>query len=111
LQLRLGAANNIQSIGWHEAIFMNGVKVSLHPAGHIIGSSQIRVEYKGEVWVITGDYKLENDGLSGAWEPVRCHTFLTESTFGLPVYQWQPQSDIYASMQQWVQRNQKRAVY
>ncbi len=82
LQLRLGAANNIQGIGWNEPVLMNGVKVSLHPAGHIIGSSQIRIEYKGEVWVITGDYKLESDGLSGTWEPVKCHTFLTESTFG-----------------------------
>jgi putative mRNA 3-end processing factor len=110
LQLRLGAANNIQSIGWKEPVLMNGVKVSLHPAGHIIGSSQIRIEYKGEVWVITGDYKLENDGLSGAWEPVKCHTLLTESTFGLPVYQWQPQAAIYASMQQWVQRNQQEKL-
>ena len=49
---------------------MNGVKVSLHPAGHIIGSSQVRVEYKGEVWVVSGDYKTEDDGISGAFEPV-----------------------------------------
>ena len=81
---------------------MNGVKVSLHPAGHIIGSSQVRVEYLGEVWVVSGDYKCENDGLSGQFEIVPCNTFITESTFGLPIYNWKPQQEIYADMQQWI---------
>jgi len=81
LETRLGP-NDYQSIEWNVPIDMNGVKVSLHPAGHIIGSSQVRVECKGEVWVFSGDYKVENDGLSGAFEPVKCHNFITESTFG-----------------------------
>lgn len=87
LKLRLGAIK-VTSVEWNEPIAHNGVRISLHPAGHIIGSSQIRIEYKGEVWVISGDYKTENDGISGAFEPIPCHTFVTESTFGLPVYNW-----------------------
>jgi putative mRNA 3-end processing factor len=104
LQLRLGN-HSYESIDWNEPVYRNGVKISLHPAGHIIGSSQIRLEYKGEVWVVSGDYKTENDGLSGAFEPVACHTFITESTFGLPVYKWQPQQFLFEQMQQWVQKN------
>ena len=101
LQLRLGP-NHYQSVEWNEPVIMNGVKVSLHPAGHIIGSSQVRVEYLGEVWVVSGDYKCENDGLSGQFEIVPCNTFITESTFGLPIYNWKPQQEIYADMQQWI---------
>jgi putative mRNA 3-end processing factor len=78
----------------------------LHPAGHIIGSSQVRVEYKGEVWVVSGDYKTEDDGISGAFEPVRCNTFITESTFGLPIYNWKPQETIYNDIRHWVHSNQ-----
>jgi len=104
LQLRLGD-NNYESIGWNEPIMMNGVKVSLHPAGHIIGSSQIRIEYAGEVWVISGDYKLENDGISQQFEPVRCNTFITESTFGLPIYRWEPQEEIFTDIKNWVSKN------
>lgn len=105
LRSRLGE-NDCQSIGWNEPVTRNGVRVSLHPAGHIIGSAQVRVEYKGEVWVISGDYKTVDDGISGAFEPVRCNTFITESTFGLPVYQWKPQEMIYDDMRHWVNRNQ-----
>jgi putative mRNA 3-end processing factor len=104
LQLRLGD-NNYESIGWNETIFMNGVQVSLHPAGHMIGSSQIRIEYQGEVWVVSGDYKTEDDGISSAFEPVRCNTFITESTFGLPIYNWKLQSEIYQNIKDWIIEN------
>jgi putative mRNA 3-end processing factor len=104
LELRLGP-NQYQSIEWNETIYINGVRVSLHPAGHIIGSSQIRVEYNGEVWVISGDYKTEDDGLSGAFEPVKCHSFITESTFGLPIYNWKPQKQIFNDIQGWIREN------
>lgn len=105
LQVRLGMDNQYQSVEWNEVVHMNGVKVSLHPAGHIIGSSQIRVEHGGEVWVVSGDYKVENDGMSGQFEPVKCHTFITESTFGLPIYFWKPQEEIFSNIQTWVQQN------
>lgn len=105
LQQRLGP-NSYQSIGWRENIYINGVRITLLPAGHIIGSSQIRVEYNGEIWVVSGDYKLENDGLSGEFEVVKCHTFITESTFGLPIYHWRPQEEIYSNIQNWITKNQ-----
>ncbi len=104
LQHRLGP-NQYQSIDWNETIYINGVRVSLFPAGHIIGSSQIRVEYNGEIWVISGDYKIEDDGISGKFEPVKCHHFITESTFGLPIYKWKPQTEIYSGIQNWISKN------
>ena len=104
LQLRLGD-NFYETVEWDQPILMNGVKVSLHPAGHIIGSSQIRVEYKDEVWVVSGDYKTEDDGISGAFEAVKCNTFITESTFGLPIYKWKTQPQIFRDIQNWVLNN------
>lgn len=105
LELRLGP-HPYQSLEWGEAVFLNGVRVSLHPAGHIIGSSQVRVEYQDEVWVVSGDYKTEDDGLSGAFEALKCHVFITESTFGLPIYNWKPQPEIFTTIQDWVGRNE-----
>ena len=90
---------------WNETFTINGVKFSLHPAGHIIGSSQIRVEYKGEVWVFTGDYKLEDDGVAVPYESVKCDTFITECTFGLPPFKWMPQEQVMADINEWWQQN------
>jgi putative mRNA 3-end processing factor len=104
LQQRLGN-NFYQSIDWNEPIYFNGVRLTLFPAGHIIGSSQIKVEFNGEIWVVSGDYKLENDGLSGQFEPVKCHNFITESTFGLPIYNWKSQKEIYTDIQNWIRKN------
>lgn len=106
LQLRLGK-NNYQALEWNEPIYINGVRVSLHPAGHIIGSSQVRIESNGEVWVVSGDYKVEDDGLSGKFEPIRCNTFITESTFGLPIYKWKPQEEIYTNIINWISKNKE----
>jgi len=107
LQLRLGP-NQYQSVGWNEPVYMNGVRLTLFPAGHIIGSSQIRIEHEGEIWVVSGDYKTEDDGISGVFEPVKCHSFITECTFGLPIYKWKPQVEIYNKIKQWVQKNQEQ---
>jgi putative mRNA 3-end processing factor len=104
LQLRLGE-NNYQSVNWDETVYMNGVSISFHPAGHIIGSAQVRVEYKDEVWVFTGDFKTEDDGLSTAFIPVKCNTFITESTFALPIYKWRPQEEIFSDMKTWISGN------
>lgn len=97
---RLGQIS-AESIAYGEARAMNGVSVSFHPAGHVPGSAQIRVEHKGEVWVVSGDYKVEPDGLSEPFAPVRCHTFISECTFGLPVFHWQPQAQIIAQIAAW----------
>jgi putative mRNA 3-end processing factor len=106
MRARLGE-QRFQTTGWGEAVMRNGVRVSLHPAGHIIGSAQVRLEHRGEVWVVSGDYKTEDDGLSGAFEPLRCDVFVTESTFGLPVYRWRPQEEIFDEMRAWVEANRR----
>ena len=101
LRVRLGE-NSYQGLGWGETIVHQGVQISFHPSGHIIGAAQVRLEKDGEVWVVSGDYKTENDEISGAFEPVRCQHFITESTFGLPVYTWKPQEAVYAEIRQWI---------
>lgn len=68
---------------------MNGVRVSFHPAGHILGSAQVRVEHDGEVWVVSGDYKRDPDPTCAPFEVVPCDQFITEATFALPIYRWQ----------------------
>jgi putative mRNA 3-end processing factor len=105
IRYRLRLENNLQTVQYGEPIVINGVHFTFHPAGHIPGSAQIRVEYQGEVWVFTGDYKLEDDGVSEPFELVRCHTFITESTFGLPVYRWKPQQAIMEDINAWWQKN------
>lgn len=110
MKARLGNNINIQGLAYGEVININGVNFSLHPAGHVIGSAQVRVEYKGEVWVVSGDYKTEDDGLSTAFEAIKCHTFITECTFGLPIFQWQPQSEIISDIEQWWRKNQENKV-
>lgn len=107
LQLRLGQDISIQGVEFGESIRYNGVSISLHPAGHMIGSAQVRVQQGNEVWVVSGDYKVENDGISGQFEPVPCNTFITECTFGLPIYNWQPQAVIFSNIRQWVHDNQQ----
>ncbi|MDF3077871.1 MAG: ligase-associated damage response exonuclease [Sphingobacteriaceae bacterium] len=105
LKYRLGAEINLQTVEYGETVFKNGVQISFHPAGHIIGSAQIRVEYKGEVWVVSGDYKLEDDGVCTPFEPVKCHSFISECTFGMPVYNWKPPLEVHAEINRWWQKN------
>jgi len=109
MKARLGF-NLYEGLNYGETRIINGVKVSFHPAGHIIGSSQIKLEYKGEVWVASGDYKTEFDGISPAFEPVKCDTFITESTFGLPIYNWSPQKIIFDDINKWWQHNKERGI-
>lgn len=106
IKYRLGQIY-IESVDFGQTININGVKISFHPAGHIIGSAQIRLEYKGEVWVVSGDYKIEPDGLSEEFESVKCHTYITESTFGLPVYNWSPQQEIFRAINAWWRQNKE----
>ena len=105
LQQRYGLDQNVQTLPYQQTIDINGVKLSLFPAGHVIGSSQIRLEYKGEICVVSGDYKIEYDGISTAFEPVKCHTFVSESTFGLPIYNWQTQEIIFEQIKNWTAAN------
>jgi putative mRNA 3-end processing factor len=79
--------------------------VSFHPAGHVLGSAQVRLEYGGEVWVVSGDYKLDPDSTCAPFEPVRCDTFITESTFGLPIYRWCDPRELFADVNRWWNEN------
>jgi putative mRNA 3-end processing factor len=106
LRARLGDAAKIATLDYGEAVDMAGVRVSLHPAGHILGSAQVRIEHRGEVWVVSGDYKTEFDATCSPFELVRCHTFISESTFGLPVYRWPPQEDVFEQIRSWWKTNQ-----
>ena len=101
LKHTLGEYISVQAVEYGEVISINGVNISLHPAGHIIGSAQVRLEYKGEVWVVTGDFKMENDGMSQPFEPVKCDVLVMESTFGLPLFQWKQQQDVFDEINQW----------
>jgi len=105
LRTRMGQDASIELIGYGEPTTINGVAITFVPAGHILGSAQIRLEYKGEVWVVSGDYKTEPDSTCSAFEPVRCHTFITESTFGLPIYRWCAQAETFADMRAWWRAN------
>ena len=104
LRARLGDVP-LQTLDYGEALLHNGVRISLHPAGHVLGSAQVRLEHQGQVWVASGDYKTEADGTCAPFEPVRCHCFITESTFGLPIYRWQPQAQVMDQVRQWWQTN------
>lgn len=106
LKHRLGADIIVESLNYNEPKMINGVQVSFFPAGHVIGSAQIRLEYKGFVVVFTGDYKVKDDFLTVPFEPIKCHEFITESTFGLPIYNWLSEAQLQQQMHDWVQNNQ-----
>ena len=105
LRTRLGGDAVIETVEYGEPRVIDGVHVSLIPAGHILGSAQVRLEHRGEVWVVSGDYKTEPDPTCTPFEPVRCHTFITESTFGLPIYRWCAQEDTFADLRAWWREN------
>ena len=110
IQFRLTSRAQIQTLEYGQPLNINGVGFSFHPAGHILGSAQVRIAYKGEIWVVSGDYKTEDDGFSEPFEPVKCHTFITESTFALPIFDWQPQHLIFDEMNNWWKENQKNGI-
>ncbi len=102
---RLGPDAQLETLPYGQPTAINGVRVSFHPAGHILGSAQVRVEYGGEVWVISGDYKTEPDRTCAPFELVRCHHFITEATFGLPVYRWEHQAAVFDDINTWWRAN------
>jgi putative mRNA 3-end processing factor len=104
LRARLGKIA-LQTLGYGETLEINGVTVSLHPAGHVLGSAQVRLAHGGQVWVVSGDYKTEADPTCAAFEPVRCDCFITESTFALPIYRWRPAAEVFGEVNAWWQGN------
>lgn len=106
LRERLGEEATIRGVPYGETVEIGGVHVSFHPAGHLLGSAQIRVEHHGEIWVSSGDYKLQADSTCEPFEPVKCHVFLTESTFGLPIYRWPAPESVFSEINEWWSGNQ-----
>jgi putative mRNA 3-end processing factor len=112
LRARLGAIE-LQTLDYGEAVDHFGVRVSLHPAGHVLGSAQVRLEHAGRVWVASGDYYVagaehdvsEDNPSCAPFEPVRCDCFITESTFGLPIYRWRPQREVFGAIDDWWRTN------
>ena len=101
---RLGAVS-LETVAYAETRRIGGATVSFHPAGHVPGSAQVRVEVAGEVWVASGDYKVVADGVSEPFEPVRCNSFITECTFGLPVFKWDAPEVVAAEINRWWSAN------
>lgn len=107
-RIRLGDEASISTLAYGEVSRINGVAVSFYPAGHVLGSAQARIEYKDEIWVVSGDYKLTPDATCAPFESVKCHHFITEATFGLPIYRWAPPSEIFDQINSWWRRNIER---
>lgn len=110
LRLRLGQDITLQTLAYHAPITINGVEIELFPAGHIPGSAQVALTYKGKRTVITGDFKLEDDGISTPFEPVPCHTLIMESTFGLPIYEWPNASHTLDQLVHWAKENSTKGL-
>lgn len=104
-RIRLGADALIETLPYGQPISINGVTVSFHPSGHVLGSAQIRVEHRGEVWVAAGDYKRDPDPTCAPFEPIRCHTFITEATFALPIFRWADPQQVIGTINDWWRRN------
>jgi putative mRNA 3-end processing factor len=107
LRARVGPEASIQAVNYGERIVMDGVTVSLHPAGHILGSAQVRIEHRGEVWVVSGDYKLAPDPTCAPFELLLCDTFVTESTFALPIFRWPAEQSVVEGIEDWWRMNQQ----
>jgi putative mRNA 3-end processing factor len=106
-RLRLGEDARIETLPYQAQKNINGVALSFHPAGHILGSSQIRLEDRGEVWVVSGDYKLRPDPTCSPFEAVRSHTFITEATFALPIFRWPAPESVFQEINDWWRSNQQ----
>jgi putative mRNA 3-end processing factor len=107
LRLRLGMDIDLQTLPYGESLTLNAAKLTFIPAGHILGSAQIRIDVRGKVALITGDYKLQRDATCESWEPVACQLMVTESTFGLPVFRWPATRHIIEQLVGWWKQNQQ----
>ena len=107
---RLAPDARLRALEYGEPIDLGGVRVSLHPAGHVLGSAQVRLEHGGEVWVVSGDYKRDPDPTCAPFEVVPCDVFISEATFALPVYRWTAAPTIAAEIHAWWMANRERGL-
>ena len=107
---RLGADAVIVAHEYGQRFALGDVGVSLHPSGHVLGAAQVRMEGDGRVVVVSGDYKRDPDPTCAPFEPVACDVFVTESTFGLPIYHWPPMDGVARDILAWVDECAARGV-
>ena len=107
---RLPAQSQLVPVHYGESIVLGDTRVSLHPAGHILGSSQVRVEYGDQVWVVSGDYKRDPDPTCQLFEVVPCDVFISEATFALPAYRWPEASTVALEILDWWHTNREHGV-
>jgi putative mRNA 3-end processing factor len=105
LRARLGPGITVQELPYGEPLAIGSLRLSFHPAGHLLGSAQVRLEHAVGVWVVTGDFKRDPDPTCAPFEPLRCHTLLTECTFGLPVFRWPAPAEVMAEIGDWWREN------
>lgn len=109
-QHRLGSGNTVTAFEYGKVFTLGEARVSLHPAGHILGSAQVRIEHGGQVWVVSGDYKRQPDPTCAGFEPLECDVFISEATFALPVYQWSPTPQVVEEIVRWWRANRERGI-
>jgi len=107
LRARIRSESSIDMLDYGERATIGDVTLSLHPAGHLLGSSQVRIEHRGDVWVVSGDYKLSPDATCEPFEPVACDVFISECTFGLPIYRWPSEQDVFDQIHAWWRENRE----
>lgn len=107
---RLGADHLPDTLKYGERMQLGATTISLHPAGHILGSAQLRIEHEGQVWVVSGDYKRQPDPTCAPFEPLPCDVFISEATFALPIYQWQPTPQVVEEIFRWWRANRERGI-
>lgn len=107
---RVGAEAAIEPVPYREPLRFGATTVSWHPAGHVLGSAQLRIEHEGRVWVVSGDYKRDPDPTCEPFEPQRCDVFISEATFALPIYRWPPAAQVVGEIHAWWQGNRERGL-
>lgn len=109
LKQRLGKIS-VQGIEFEKPLNINGVTFTFYPAGHVVGSAQIKIENKSESWVVSGDYKVQTDGVATPFQPVKCDYFITESTFGIPAFQWESPEIVFEKINSWWAENSQQNI-
>lgn len=105
LRLRMGQDATIDTLPYGQPLRHGDATITFYPAGHVLGSSQILIEFRGRRCVVSGDYKIEADVTCSPFEPVVCDTFITECTFGLPIYRWPSQHIVFDQINAWWREN------
>lgn len=111
MKKRIGKDIPVEAKDYHEVFKIGDVKCYFIPAGHILGSAQLVIEYRGQRAIITGDYKLSPDDTVDAFEHIQCDLLVTESTFALPCFKWPSQASVFKEIHSFWQANQEKGLH